>query len=149
MQKKYDCSLLDNKLSIEDTFLKNKIELNEKLIQERNEEIEKIFKDIKLVNEIFRDLGKITNEQSNLIVSMEKNIDTTVKTTEETIEILKIVKSNNNNFFSIENKYILLGIFGISINTPVALLFGTKALLLSGIGTIGLGAISTLFKKKI
>ena len=128
-------------------LLKNKVEFNEAIIQERNEEIEKIFKDVQDINEIFKDLNKLVLEQSEPITVVEENIDSTVKNTEKAVQALKVAESYQNNWFSTKNKFILMGIAGLSINTPVAVLFGVKIGVISGLSTIGLSALSTLFIK--
>ena len=146
--KKYQC--LSNQLADEDSFLttsmlKNKIEFNEGIIQERHEEIEKIYKDIVCINEIFKDLNKIVLEQGESIIEMESNIDSTIKATESGVQLLKQAESYQSRWFTKRNKFILLGMVGISINAPVAVYFGAKAGIISGISTLGLSAITSIF----
>ena len=143
----------DNNNSVEEDLcvrrriLKNKIEFNEAIIQERNEEIEQIFKDVQDINEIFRDLNKLVLEQSEPIIVLEENIDSSVKSTEKGVDALKIAESYHKSWFSKRNKFILMGIAGLSINAPVTILFGLKAGVISGLSTIGLSVLSTIFTK--
>jgi len=141
------CSI-DETIFIKRNVLKNKIEFNESIIQERNEEIEQIFKDVQDINEIFKDLNKLVSEQSEPIVLLENNIDSTVKNTEKAVEALKIAESYHKSWFSKKNKVILLSIAGLSINAPVTVLFGIKAGIISGLSTVGLSALSALFTQK-
>ncbi|KAJ3107209.1 hypothetical protein HDU97_004629 [Phlyctochytrium planicorne] len=52
----------------------NEIDYNEALIQEREEDLRNIEKSIVEVNEIFRDLGTIVNEQQYMLDSIESNV---------------------------------------------------------------------------
>jgi hypothetical protein len=134
----------------EDSFMKqivfkNQIEFNEGIIQERHVEIEKIYKDVLCINEIFKDLNKIVLEQGESIIEMESNVDSTIKATESGIVLLKQAESYQNKWFSKRNKFILLGMVGLSINAPVAVYFGAKAGIISGLSTLGLSAITSIF----
>ena len=137
----------DEKTFFNKQMLKNKVEFNEAIILERNEEIEKIFKDVHDIDSIFRNLNKIVLEQSNQITTLEENIDSTFKKSEKAVESLKIAESYHKSWFSKRNKIILLSIAGLSINAPVTVLFGVKAGIISGLSTIGLSALTTIFTK--
>jgi t-SNARE complex subunit (syntaxin) len=145
--RSYDSVIFNEDIRLKKLLLKNKVEFNQAIIDERNEEIEKIFQDIKDINEIFKDLHKLTQEQTNPISVLEENINLTVENTEKAIVQLKKAESYQNSWFSSKNKMILMGIAGLSINTPIALLFGVKVGVISGVSTIGLSALSTLFGK--
>ncbi|KAJ3112216.1 SNAP receptor [Phlyctochytrium bullatum] len=54
--------------------LDNEIDFNEALIQEREEDLRNIEKSIIEVNEIFRDLGTIVNEQQYMLDNIESNV---------------------------------------------------------------------------
>ncbi|KAJ3219294.1 Syntaxin-7 [Dinochytrium kinnereticum] len=54
--------------------LDNEIDYNEALIHEREEDLRNIEKSIVEVNEIFRDLGTIVNEQQFMLDSIESNV---------------------------------------------------------------------------
>ena len=140
---------LQTQLADNDSFTKsqvlNQIEFNEGIIQERHEEIEKIYKDILCINEIFKDLNKIVLEQGNSIIQMESNIDSTIKATESGVLLLKQAERYQNKWFSKKNKFVLLGIIGLSINAPVAIYLGAKAGIISGLSTIGLSAVTSIF----
>jgi t-SNARE complex subunit (syntaxin) len=124
---------------------KNKVEINEIIIRERNEEIEHIVKDVKEINEIFKDLSKLVNEQSEPILTIEKNINNSHIHTEKAVETLKIAETYNNKWFSKRNKFILLGVAGLSINAPITVVLGIKAGIISSLSTIGLSAITAIF----
>ena len=146
--KKYQYSpaqLTDKDSFMKQRVLKEQIDFNEGIIQERHEEIEKIYKDIVCINEIFKDLNKIVLEQGDSVIQMESNIDSTIKATESGVQLLKQAESYQNTWFSKRNKFILLGLAGLSINTPVAIYFGAKAGLISGLSTIVLSAITSIF----
>lgn len=126
-------------------LLKDKVEFNEGMIQERNEEIEQIYKDVLDINEIFKDLNKLVLEQEEPICQVETNIVSSVKTTENGVNLLKQAESYQSKWFSKKNKFILMSIAGLSINAPVAAFFGFKAGIISGLSTIGISAITSLF----
>ncbi|KAJ3412501.1 hypothetical protein HDV05_000639 [Chytridiales sp. JEL 0842] len=54
--------------------LDNEVEYNEALIEEREEELRNIERSIVEVNEIFRDLGTIVNEQQYMLDNIESNV---------------------------------------------------------------------------
>jgi len=126
----------------------NKVEFNENLIQERKEEIEQIYKDIGDINEIFKDLNNLVNMQTKSINEIEENIDITVNKVEDGVENVKKAESYYKLWLNKRNKFLLLSIAGLSINIPVTLALGLKAGAISGLSTIGFGAITTLFSKK-
>lgn len=127
------------------TMLNNQIEFNEGIIQERHVEIEKIYKDILCINEIFKDLNKIVLEQGESITQMETNIESTIEATKSGVKLLKQAECYQSRWFSKRNKFMLLGMIGLSINAPVAVYFGAKAGIISGLSTIGLSAITSIF----
>jgi hypothetical protein len=121
------------------------IKLNESIIEERNEEIEKIYKDITDINEIFKDLNKLIVEQTEPINKIEEQCIKAVQETEKGVEHLKQAETYNNKWFSKRNKIILLSIAGLSINVPITLALGIKAGVISGLSTVGFSALTTLF----
>lgn len=127
---------------------KSQLEFNESIIQERNEEIEEIYKEVLEINEIFKDLNKLVHEQSEPINELEKNIDSTVEKTQNGVEQLKKAEIYHNALMSKRNKLILMSLVGLSINIPVTLTLGLKAGAISGLSTVGLGAITSLFSNK-
>jgi hypothetical protein len=123
------------------------LEFKENIIQERNEQIEELFKDVLIINDIFKDLNKIVAEQSEPISQIEKQMDETLKMTQSGVENLKKANEYNSSWLNKRNKLILMGIAGLSINIPITLTLGLKAGVISGLSTVGLSAISSLFGK--
>ena len=58
--------------------LDNEIDFNEQLIEERAQNIAEIEGTIQEVNEIFRDLASIVNEQGDMLQDVEQHIESTV-----------------------------------------------------------------------
>lgn len=58
-------SLMDNQRQVQLEALDNEIEYNELLITEREGEIQNIEQGITELNEIFRDMGMLVNEQES------------------------------------------------------------------------------------
>lgn len=125
----------------------SQLELNETIIKERNEEIEQIYKEVLVINDIFKDLNKLVAEQTEPIYKIEEQIDKTLKQTENGVENLKKAEKYYSSWLSRRNKLILLSIAGLTINVPITLTFGLKAGVISGISTIGISAITSLFNK--
>jgi uncharacterized protein YoxC len=134
--------------TIKQEQLKSKVEFNENLIEERNEEIQQIYKDVVEINEIFKDLNKLVHSQSESINKVEEQIEQTVNKVEKGVEYIKEAEIYHNSWLSKRNKIILLSIAGLSINIPITLTLGLKAGAISGLSTVGFGAITTLFSKK-
>jgi hypothetical protein len=134
--------------TIKQEQLKSKVEFNENLIEERNEEIQQIYKDVVEINEIFKDLNKLVHSQSESINKVEEQIEQTVDKVEKGVEYIKEAEIYHNSWLSKRNKIILLSIAGLSINIPITLTLGLKAGAISGLSTVGFGAITTLFSKK-
>ncbi len=126
-------------------LLKDKVEFNEGIIQERNEEIEKIYKDVHDINEIFKDLNKIVLEQGEPIYQLETNINSSAKIVESGVQSLKEADKSHSKWLSKRNKFILMSIAGLSINAPLTVFFGVKAGIISGLSTIGISAITSIF----
>ena len=127
--------------------LKNKLEFNQHIIQERHEEIQQIYTDVMNIHEIFTDLDKLVNEHNERINQFENNIDDTVKYTKDSVIQIQKANDYHKSWFSRRNSLILMSIAGLAVNVPVTILFGLKAGIVSGISTIGLSTISTLFIK--
>lgn len=123
------------------------VELNKNLINERNQEIEQINKNVLMINEIFKDLNNLVDSQACPIVNIEKNMEKSVEYCEKQLEILKQIEQNQKSS-QLKQKFLLLGTLGLIANAPVTLLLGLKVGLLSSIGTIGLSAVTTYFIKK-
>jgi len=125
----------------------SQLEFNETIIEERYEEIEKIYKEVLVINDIFKDLNKLTIEQTEPISKLEEKIDETLKKTQDGAENIKKAEKYYSSWLSRRNKLILMGIAGLSINVPITLTLGLKAGAISSLSTIGLTAISSLFTK--
>ncbi len=127
--------------------IKSQLEFNENIILEKNEEIQKIYNEVLIINDIFKDLNKLTIEQFEPISKIEEKIDETLKKTDNGLENIKKADEYNNTWFNRKNKLILLSIAGLSINVPITLTLGIKAGIISGLSTVGLSAITSLFTK--
>lgn len=125
----------------------SQLEFNETIIQERNEEIEQIYKEVLVINDIFKDLNKLVAEQTEPITNIEEQIVQTLKLTENGVENLKKAEQHYSSWLSRRNKLILMSIAGLSINIPITLTLGLKAGVISSLSTVGLSAISSLFRK--
>ena len=124
------------------------LEFNETIIQERNEEIQKIHKEVLDINEIFKDLNKLVNEQNSPINTLEGNISKSVEDVKESVNLLHKANEYHSSWMSNRNKLILMSIAGLSVNVPITVFLGLKAGVISGISTIGLSALTTLFSRK-
>lgn len=67
--------LQQNRSRIYDASFDSQIELNEKIIAEREEDLVGLEKSIAEVNEIFRDFGTLVNEQQYLLDNIENNVN--------------------------------------------------------------------------
>jgi hypothetical protein len=129
------------------TNLNLQVELNSHLIEERNKEIEQIHKKVVIINEIFKDLNLLVNEQAIPIANIEKNMIKSEEYCEKQLEILRKIEHNQKSS-QLKQQFLLLSTIGLIINAPVAVLLGLKVGLISGLGTVGLSAVTTFFKKK-
>lgn len=146
-EKKINLLLIENSDSEDETQKQiiTQLNLNESIIQERNEEIQKIYKDVIDINEIFKDLNKLIVEQSEPINKIEEQCIKAVQQTEKGIEELKQAETYHNKWFSKRNKIILLSIAGLSINVPITIALGVKAGIISGLTTVSFSALTSLF----
>ena len=77
--------------------LENEINYNENLIAEREEGMKDIETAILEVNEIFRDLGTLVNDQQSLLDNIEANIESTaVRTAEGTQQLSQANRSQKS-----------------------------------------------------
>jgi predicted HTH domain antitoxin len=114
--------ILDNILNEEiEEKINTKIEFNQCIIEERNEEIKKICQDLQDINEIFKYLNKLVHEQTNPIKEIETQIDETVNKTEKGIVSLKKANELHNMWLSQKNKFMLMSIAGLTINIPIVI----------------------------
>ena len=68
----------------------NTISINNKIIQEKNEEIDKINHDIQAIREIYKDLALLVTEQGEQINVMSDNIEKSAIETEKALSQLQI-----------------------------------------------------------
>lgn len=68
----------------------NTISINNKIIQEKNEEMEKLNNDIQTIREIYKDLALLVTEQGEQINIMSDNIENTARETEKALTQLQI-----------------------------------------------------------
>ena len=68
----------------------NTIYINNKIIQEKNEEMDKLNRDIQAIREIYKDLALLVTEQGEQINIMSDNIENTARETEKALAQLQI-----------------------------------------------------------
>lgn len=123
----------------------NKLNNNEILILEREEDIKQIYNDVLCVKDIFTDLRNMVVEQNSPITQIETNIEKSVEKTKDAVEIIIQAEQYNGKWLNKKTKFILLSIAGLTINAPITIAFGVKAGIISGLSTIGISAITSLF----
>jgi t-SNARE complex subunit (syntaxin) len=143
----YCPELSDDDLNIKQ-MIESKIDFNSMIIQERNQEIEEIFRDVLCIKEIFADLNKMVEVQHEQITNLESNVEKTEIQVKNAVEQITKAKNYYDSFSSTKNKFILFSVLGIAINAPIALFFGLKVASISSAGAIGLSAVSSLITKK-
>ncbi|ORX61875.1 t-SNARE [Hesseltinella vesiculosa] len=87
----------DTQRRIQLQALDNEIEYNEVLISEREGEIQGIEQGITELNEIFRDLGMLVNEQDNGIQSIYSNVLNISQNTRQAAEELTVANRHQKN----------------------------------------------------
>ena len=125
--------------------IQSQVEYNEMIINEREENINKISNDILMINEIMKDLNKIVCIQSEPINQIEEQINNTLTKTNNSVKLLEQANSYHEKSSYRKLKFLGLGLVGIAINTPVTIIFGLKVGLISSLSTIGISSIATLF----
>ena len=65
------------------------IDINQQILDERNREMEKVAKDVEAVNEIYRDLAILVQEQGYQINTIADNIECSLQETQGAIVELK------------------------------------------------------------
>ena len=125
--------------------IQSQVEYNEMIINEREENINKISNDILMINEIMKDLNKIVCIQSEPINQIEEQINNTLTKTNNSVKLLEQANSYHEKSSYRKLKLLGLGLVGIAINTPVTIIFGLKVGLISSLSTIGISSIATLF----
>ena len=78
--------------------LDNNMLMNEIIIKERSNEIEKIHNSIIQINEIFKDLAILVNNQQSSIDITEKNIETTLDNTRQGLKEIKKAAEYNKKW---------------------------------------------------
>ncbi|KAI8344456.1 t-SNARE [Chlamydoabsidia padenii] len=92
-----DDNVDDTQRRIQLQTLDNEIEYNEGLITEREEEIQGIEQGITELNEIFRDLGTLVNEQDSGIQSIYGNVINVAQNTRQAADELTIANRHQKN----------------------------------------------------
>jgi len=125
--------------------IQSHVEYNEMIINEREENINKISNDILMINEIMKDLNKIVCIQSEPINQIEEQINDTLIKTNDSVKLLELANSYHEKSSYRKLKLLGLSLVGIAINTPVTIIFGLKVGLISSLSIIGVSSIATLF----
>lgn len=74
----------------------DEIDYNEKLIKERDEELDKLLQDIVLISNIMKEFNEIVHDQSDLINRIDFNIEKTKDNVEEGVTILGTAETISN-----------------------------------------------------
>jgi hypothetical protein len=69
--------------------VEGELEVNEALIRERHEAMVDIYKQLEEVNDIFKDLAKLVDEQTDDIIEISENVEVTHAAAENALEELK------------------------------------------------------------
>jgi t-SNARE complex subunit (syntaxin) len=131
----------------EHQILQNKLEFNEMLINERNEDILEIHNNVKDIQFIYKELNKMLNDQFEPINNLEEQLDNTLKITTNGLVELQKADEEHKNLLSRKNKLFILTMAGITLGIPFTLCFGVKVGLITGLGTIGATTISSFWNK--
>ena len=70
-------------------LLECSIDINQQIIDERNKEMDKIAHDVEAVNEIYKDLAILVEEQGSQINNISDNIESTLQETHGAVMELK------------------------------------------------------------
>lgn len=73
--------------------VEGELEVNEALIRERHEAMEDINKQLAEVNDIFKDLAKLVDEQTDDIIEISENVEVTHAAAENALEELKTAQN--------------------------------------------------------
>ncbi|KAG0048184.1 hypothetical protein BGZ83_006814 [Gryganskiella cystojenkinii] len=87
----------DNQRRMQLMVVDNELEYNESMIVQREEEIREIEYGITELNEIFRDLGTMVNEQGSMLDSIENNVTSISMTTQSASEELTTAAIHQRN----------------------------------------------------
>lgn len=124
---------IDNKLDViignQTITLKkcDSISVDESIVKERGEEIEKLHKDIIELNQTFREFNEYIIQQSDDIQTIATNIETTQY--DVNIGNKEIIKAEEYQSSLIKKKLIITTLAITAINVPVGLFFGAKVAL--------------------
>ena len=125
-----------------------KIEFNQSIIDEQNEEIKQICKDLVDINDIFKDLNNMIKLQDHSVNRIEKQIDESVIKTEKGINELNHANKYHNEWITTKNKLLLLSALTLTINIPIAVSIGIKVGIISSLATFAIGTTSSIITKK-
>lgn len=71
----------DGLIQYEELAYKNELDLENEVMNEKYEEVEKVHKEILALNEIFKDVAVMVNEQGEMLKQVDKNVENAEKNT--------------------------------------------------------------------
>lgn len=101
--------------------LENEINYNDSLITQREEGMKEIETAILEVNEIFRDLGTLVNEQQYMLDNIEANIESTAVRTGEAVDQLSQANRTQKSARNCKCFFLLILVFIVAIIVVVIL----------------------------
>lgn len=114
-------------------------------VSNRNDEIKNIERDMKIINEMFKEMNEIVNHQGVMLTTIEDelgNVVVAVKKAHEEIQLTDITL-RRKRYLGVLSGIIAGSLTGVSI--PFALMLGAKAIIIGGVsGTIGGALIGKL-----
>ncbi|XP_057800533.1 syntaxin-22-like isoform X2 [Salvia miltiorrhiza] len=123
-ERENDDSFLMEQERQEIRLLDNDVAFNEAVIEEREQGIDEIQGQIREVNEMFKDLAVLVNEQGVTVDDIEHSIDNSaVSTTQAKVQLSKGSRSGNSKTSWVSGTYLYL----VAMNTFEALISGKCA----------------------
>ena len=102
------------------------------------EELEKVGKEIKDLQEVFENVNEMMIEQKNIIESLEDNIDKTLEIVKDGSKELEIADELDKQI--VVKKGIISGLGLVAINVPMSMLIGIQiSLPITIVGLVGIG----------
>lgn len=110
------------------------LQLDEKMIIERGEDIEQIAKDIKELHEAFVEFNEYVNSQGETINLIENNVNNT----DQNISIANTELHSAENYqkSTLRKKLILTTLGLTAINVPIGLIFGAKVVIATSVASL-------------
>lgn len=116
------------------------INLNEIIIEERNQEVKAIEQDVADINQIFKDLSEMVNTQGDHLNSIEEHVENTVVYTEKATKELKKAYD-----YGRLGATLTAGLVGAAAAGPIGFLAGIK----SGVALAGISLGSGILSYKV